>query len=149
MLDERFLDYYYLTYHLEIKNAIKAELLKIQNNQCAICEVDRIEYLKFAFGKQDFVLDHSHTTDIIRGMTCIYCNSLLARIEKLDVNKLESYYTINNNHKIIKIKSEKMLHYINVSNPVYILVEKYRNCDFIYPTDTDDFNKDLLNPESY
>lgn len=44
------------------------ELLKTQNNSCAVCHRDRSCFNK------NFSVDHSHSTGIVRGLLCGGCN---------------------------------------------------------------------------
>jgi len=44
------------------------EMLKNQNNTCAICKKDKQ-------GERDFHIDHCHTTGKVRGILCYKCNS--------------------------------------------------------------------------
>ena len=48
-----------------------ANLLKIQNNKCAICGMTTLEYAK------NFHVDHCHKTTKIRGLLCYKCNMVL------------------------------------------------------------------------
>lgn len=46
------------------------ELMRIQNNKCAICEGDNPKYL-----------DHSHRTNKVRGILCLECNTGLGKFK--------------------------------------------------------------------
>jgi hypothetical protein len=43
-------------------------LLNIQNNKCAICEIDRSDL------KKEFCIDHDHSSGQVRGLLCSGCN---------------------------------------------------------------------------
>lgn len=48
--------------------------LELQNNKCAICESE--------FKKEFHIhVDHCHTTNIIRGLLCTYCNTALGSFQ--------------------------------------------------------------------
>lgn len=63
--------------------------LELQNNKCAICESE--------FKKQLHIhVDHCHTTNVIRGLLCTYCNTALGSFK-------DNITTLNN--AIIYLKS--------------------------------------------
>lgn len=72
------------------------ELLKKQNNCCAICNTNQSEF------KPKFAVDHNHETDQVRGLLCIKCNSVIGyakdSIEILDKAKVY----LNNYNNVIK-----------------------------------------------
>lgn len=51
-----------------------ADLLKISNNSCMICEKEC-----------KLVVDHCHTTGKVRGLLCHRCNSVLGHIENQEL----------------------------------------------------------------
>jgi len=46
------------------------ELLKRQNNSCAICESPHA-------GRNGWCVDHCHETNVTRGLLCTHCNTML------------------------------------------------------------------------
>ena len=54
------------------------EMLKIQNNQCAICHKHQNEL------KQTLCVDHDHKTNKVREFLCNECNVALAAFENFD-----------------------------------------------------------------
>lgn len=52
-------------------------LFNSQNRCCAICGIDSPE-MKMYRGN-GWVVDHCHTTDVVRGILCCRCNLLLGR----------------------------------------------------------------------
>lgn len=52
------------------------EKLKLQENKCAICDIDMNEYGKI------FGVDHDHKTGVVRGLLCRPCNYGLGYYEK-------------------------------------------------------------------
>ena len=44
------------------------EMLRNQNNSCAICEIDRSEF------KNNLAVDHCHETGKVRALLCYHCN---------------------------------------------------------------------------
>lgn len=59
-------------------------LLKNQNNSCAICKTPFID-----FSRRNLHLDHNHKNNKVRGILCIYCNNLLG-LAKEDINILSN-----------------------------------------------------------
>jgi hypothetical protein len=47
------------------------EILKKQDNKCAICLIDQKDY------PRRFSIDHNHITKKVRGLLCTQCNSIL------------------------------------------------------------------------
>ena len=47
------------------------DMLKNQDNKCAICLIDQKDYIR------KFGVDHNHTTKKVRGLLCTQCNSIL------------------------------------------------------------------------
>jgi hypothetical protein len=64
----------YEAYNLFIDN-----LLKEQNNSCAICNRP--------FNENKYVIDHCYTTKEIRGLLCLSCNNLVGQIENMRFGK--------------------------------------------------------------
>ena len=62
------------------------EILKLQNNKCNICKVD-----KCSTGK-NFCIDHNHDTGKVRGLLCYSCNTKLGWYEKNKIS-IEKYIT--------------------------------------------------------
>lgn len=44
------------------------QMLKDQNNACAICKRDRSHF------KRNLAVDHDHKTGQVRGLLCFFCN---------------------------------------------------------------------------
>lgn len=67
---------------------VKAELLKKQGYQCAICKYDlrRME-------SRNICLDHCHKTGIVRGVLCRGCNGSEGKISNL-ANRYKKELTI-------------------------------------------------------
>jgi hypothetical protein len=63
------------------------EMLKSQDNKCAICLVDQKE------NTRRFAVDHNHITNKIRGLLCMQCNSMLglARESKETLERAIAY----------------------------------------------------------
>jgi hypothetical protein len=61
------------------------ELLKLQNNKCAICGSEDPQ----RFNLKYFMVDHDHEVNLIRGLLCHKCNQLLAMAND-DVDILKS-----------------------------------------------------------
>lgn len=70
------------------------ELLESQNNVCAICGKEEARKGR----KLPLVVDHCHTTDVVRGLLCQGCNLGLGHF-KDDIDALEKaiVYLKNNN----------------------------------------------------
>lgn len=63
-------------------------LLAKQDGACGICG------RKPPFGKFEHLsVDHDHTTGLVRGLLCGYCNSFLGRIQD-DISKVTDYMGI-------------------------------------------------------
>lgn len=63
-----------------IHNGERKEMLKRQNNKCAICDCQLQEpkqTLKNESNKQGVNLDHCHNSNKIRGLLCTSCNRAL------------------------------------------------------------------------
>lgn len=56
-------------------------LFEIQQGRCAICKKHRSEL------NQDFVVDHSHNTNLVRGLLCHRCNICLGYVEQTELCK--------------------------------------------------------------
>ncbi len=62
------------------------EILKKQNNACAICKRDRSNF------KNNLAVDHDHKTGEVRGLLCFYDNKrFVGRHTKDTVRKLIAY----------------------------------------------------------
>ncbi len=68
------------------------KLIEQQGGCCAICGKQP--------SKSDRILsiDHNHTTDKVRGLLCVYCNTGLGWYER-NTEQLLSYMEINNEKK--------------------------------------------------
>lgn len=65
------------------------EILKLQNNKCAICGVDYDVHT--SKGKRRFSVDHDHKTGTVRGLLCNQCNvgiGFLLEDERIILNAL-------------------------------------------------------------
>lgn len=67
-----------------ITPAIYSDMLKAQNNVCAICG-----QLETAVGYERLAVDHCHTTNKVRGLLCSSCNMALGKF-KDNVNNLRA-----------------------------------------------------------
>lgn len=68
--------------------AVRKKLLERQNNRCDMCcrSFDTMTYnkkLRKTVPKFKPCLDHDHTTGVIRGVLCNYCNSAEGKILKV------------------------------------------------------------------
>lgn len=62
------------------------QMLKAQNNSCAICKRDRSNF------KNNLAVDHDHKTGEVRGLLCFYCNKrVIGRLTKESVLKVIAY----------------------------------------------------------
>lgn len=63
------------------------ERLKLQGDRCCICERPASDF------KKRLCVDHSHTTGLVRGIVCSYCNTIIGVIEDRQdlVTKIEDY----------------------------------------------------------
>lgn len=81
-------------YHLRTKYGVSLEryneMIKDQNNQCAICE-QKTE-------GRDLYVDHCHTTKKVRGLLCVNCNAALGGY-KDSIPLLESAIAYLKSHK--------------------------------------------------
>jgi len=78
------------------------EIVKKQLNKCAICDQKLYTiYDKRGFYKQNYHLDHSHTSGLVRGVLCFQCNVRLGWFElyknriRLNVNRGRTKYHID------------------------------------------------------
>ena len=62
--------HYYLKYKYGITEAQYDEMLKLQNNKCAICKSSETKDKK----RHRLMVDHCHSTGIVRGLLCSSCN---------------------------------------------------------------------------
>jgi len=53
------------------------ELKVSQDNACAICKTPSDEIPHSTFKYNPLVIDHSHTSGVVRGLLCPTCNNLL------------------------------------------------------------------------
>jgi Autographiviridae endonuclease VII len=60
------------------------ELVREQNNRCAICEVD------LGDGRRRQI-DHDHATKRVRALLCPGCNGALGHIERLGIERFAAY----------------------------------------------------------
>jgi len=51
-------------------------MLAAQGGVCAVCGRSEDQW------KRRFAVDHCHQTDIVRGLPCFPCNTLIGRLEK-------------------------------------------------------------------
>lgn len=65
-----------LKYHFGITMKDYNNMLKQQNNCCAICGRNKTKF------KKRLAVDHNHKTKYIRGLLCMFCNSRLLRYLK-------------------------------------------------------------------
>lgn len=97
--------------HLQEKYGISIEhynlLLKAQNNKCLICGIENLTF------KNNFVVDHNHETDEIRGLLCNKCNAHLHLLENPDKRlrfekyQLRSLYSSEYLKELNKINAER------------------------------------------
>ena len=61
------------------REAIRIAQLHHQEGRCALCpkQVEPAD-------RHQFVVDHCHTTDRLRGLLCIACNSAMAAVDRGD-----------------------------------------------------------------
>jgi hypothetical protein len=72
------------------------ELLKKQNNNCAICSCKLLN-------NKDTCVDHCHTTSIVRGVLCTNCNILLGQAkDSLEILKSAQKYLQKHAKKFLK-----------------------------------------------
>lgn len=57
----------YRLYRYDLTVGQHAEMVKAQNNKCAICNCEQT-------GKRPLAVDHCHTTGTVRGLLCYNCN---------------------------------------------------------------------------
>jgi hypothetical protein len=69
--------HYYLKYKYGITENQYDEMLKIQENKCAICESTETKDKKV----KRLVVDHCHKTGKIRGLLCSSCNKAIGLFE--------------------------------------------------------------------
>lgn len=84
----------YLLYTYNITIGEFEELLKIQNNKCAICNIHENDL------KEGLCVDHCHESGKVRGLLCHNCNHALGKL-KDDINLFNSAieYLIKNKIK--------------------------------------------------
>lgn len=59
------------------------ELLKSQDNKCALCE----KQIQLHKGNNfNACIDHDHNSNRIRGVLCGHCNSALGKLEKVNID---------------------------------------------------------------
>ena len=62
--------HYYLKYKYGITEAQYDEMLRLQDNKCAICKSSETKDKK----RHRLMVDHCHSTGIVRGLLCSSCN---------------------------------------------------------------------------
>jgi hypothetical protein len=65
--------YYYLKYKYGITEQQYDEMLKLQDNKCAICGSSSTKDKK----RHRLMVDHCHTTKKVRGLLCSSCNKAI------------------------------------------------------------------------
>jgi Recombination endonuclease VII len=66
-------------------------LLETQNGVCAICGRPERTVHRRGGAVRTLAVDHNHRTGRIRGLLCATCNTLLGRIENVDIDIFLSY----------------------------------------------------------
>lgn len=99
--------------HLKEKYGISLEhynlLLKTQNNKCLICGKEDSGF------KNNFVVDHNHETNEVRGLLCNKCNAHLHLLENPDKKlrfekyQLRALYSPEYLKILNKVNTEKIL----------------------------------------
>lgn len=69
----------FLHHKYGITNAEFDAMLEAQDNKCAICGVDHDEWMAKTGNR--FCIDHCHTTQEIRGLLCMNCNTGLGHFK--------------------------------------------------------------------
>jgi hypothetical protein len=81
------------TYKLKIRYNITPahydEMVKIQNNRCAICGNEETAKHNTTKKIQKLAVDHSHATGKVRGLLCMDCNRGLGKFHD-DIARLEN-----------------------------------------------------------
>lgn len=76
----------YLRRKYGITLAVYNEMLKDQNNNCALCGKHKSKF------KKSLAVDHNHKTGKVRGLVCFHCNKRrIGRNDTLSVAKLQWY----------------------------------------------------------
>lgn len=75
------------------------ELLKEQNNACAICRKEETAIDGKSGTIKRLSIDHCHTSNNIRGLLCGRCNTTLGKLED-NVNLLQAMINYLNKHKV-------------------------------------------------
>lgn len=65
--------HYYLKYKYGITEKQYDEMLKAQDNKCAICKSSTTKDKK----RHRFMVDHCHVTGVVRGLLCSSCNKAI------------------------------------------------------------------------
>ena len=75
-----------------ITNEDYDKLVEKQNNCCDICGKSRSEFEK------EFFIDHDHTTKKVRGLLCLWCNTVIG-FAKDNIETLKNAITYLKKHK--------------------------------------------------
>ena len=75
-----------------IPNEDYDKLVEKQNNCCDICGKSRSEFEK------EFFIDHDHTTKKVRGLLCLWCNTVIG-FAKDNIETLKNAITYLKKHK--------------------------------------------------
>lgn len=70
------------------------DILKDQNNKCAICESENVSNSRISSGK--LFIDHCHETGKVRGLLCSKCNHAIGQLND-DVDLLQKAIVYLNN----------------------------------------------------
>lgn len=70
------------------------QMLVAQLGRCALCD----EPMKSPH------VDHSHVTGEVRGLLCMWCNTMLGRVERLGVPQIEAYLETSVNSLLMPLE---------------------------------------------
>ena len=93
------MDCIHLKYEYGISTEIYENLIKLQDNKCAICNKDEVRKFKTRNTTVRLAVDHCHKTGKIRELLCSKCNAALGAVgDSIDIlEKMISYLKKHNN----------------------------------------------------
>ena len=102
-----------LEQHLKYKYGVTVskleEILKEQNNNCAICKSELPDLLVYENRQRGYAIDHNHDSGEFRGVLCLTCNTLLgmAKDNKDILLSAVDYLEVNGTYAAAKRSNKK------------------------------------------
>ena len=101
-----------LQQHLKYKYGVTEEelmeILRIQNNACAICKSSLPDLMVYENRQRGYAIDHNHDTGKFRGVLCLNCNTLLgmAKDDKDILLAAVDYLELNGSYAAVAKKKK-------------------------------------------